>query len=106
MAGAMVATMMRAIAVCASVLASCVATGNSAQDLTPGKIVSVGQNTYKVRVVNEPVDVADRQAMKRASEHCAKMNQTMVVKSKAFDMGYGYTLTWTCRPLQNTPINH
>jgi hypothetical protein len=103
---AVVESMTRAIAVCATVFAICLATSNSAQDLAPDEIVSVGQNTYKLRVVDKLIDVADKRAMKRASEYCTRMKQTMVVKYKTFDVGYGYTLTWSCLPPQHAPINH
>jgi hypothetical protein len=97
--GAMVVEpMTRAFFICAAVLATRIATSNSAQDSVPGEIISVGQNTYRIRLVNEPIDVADRRAMKRAGEYCARMKQTMVVRDKTFDMGYGYTLTWSCLP--------
>jgi hypothetical protein len=102
----MVASMTRAITVCATVLAICLATSNSAQDLAPEKIVSVGQNTYKIRVVGKLVDLSDKRAMKRASEFCTEMKKTMVVNDKTWDLGYGYTLTWSCLPPQNAPIDH
>ncbi len=98
--------MTRAVVVCAAVLATCIATSNSAQNLAPGEIVSAGQDTYRTRVISDAIDkpldidVADTHAMRLASEHCAKTKKTMIVKDKTIDMGYGYTLTWSCRPPQ------
>ena len=72
--------------------------GAQAQDLVPGEIVSVGQNTYRLRITGKLIGVADRQAKKRARDYCTQMSRTMLVKGITFDMGYGYTLTWTCLP--------
>lgn len=100
------ASMTRVIVICMAVLAICVSTSNLAQDLTPGEVVSIGQNTYKIRITNELPGVADRRAMKLASEYCTRINRTMVVKDITFDAGYGYTLTWSCLPPQNAPTDH
>lgn len=100
--------MTRALTMYVTVLAICLATSSSAEDLVPGKIVSVGQNTYMIRVTGgfPDLDVDARQAMKRAREYCAGMKQTVVVKGQAWDMGYGYTLTWSCLPPQHARTNH
>lgn len=104
---AMVTTMMmRAIVVCAAVLAICLATSSLAKGPASGEIVRVGKGIYKLRMTNELIATADRQAMKRAREYCARMNQTMEVKNKTFDMGYGYTLTWSCVPSQHPSIDY
>lgn len=79
---------------------------NSAEDLPPGKIVRIGQDTYKIRVIGELIEAADRRATNLASEFCSRMKQAMVVKDRAFDMGYGYRLTWSCVSPQQSPINH
>jgi hypothetical protein len=102
----MVESMTRALTVCATVLAICLATSNSAQDLAAEKIVSVGQNTYKIRVEGKLVHVAAERAMKRASDYCTGMKQTVVVKHRTWDLGYGYTLTWSCIRLQQVPADH
>ena len=78
--------MTRPIAICATVVAICFATSNSAHDLPNEKIVSVGENTYMIRVGGKPVDVAIKEAMKRATEYCAGTKQTMIIKYEAFDM--------------------
>jgi hypothetical protein len=70
---------------------------NSVQNPTPGRIFSVGLSTYKIRVTGL-IDVADSQAMRRASEYCTAMKRTTVIKDKFFDMGYGVLLTWSCVP--------
>lgn len=99
--------MTRAITVCATVLAICLGTSYAAEeDLTPDKIVSVGQNEYKIRMVNQDLHVAAERAMKRASEYCTGMKKTVVVKYRTWDLGYGYTLTWSCLPPQHGPIDH
>jgi hypothetical protein len=90
-----VAAVTRAITVCAAVLAICLATTNSAGDLPIEKIVSVGQNTFKIRVADKLLDVAAERAMKRANEYCAGMKQAVVEKYRTWDLGYGYTLTWS-----------
>lgn len=83
----------------ATILAVCgPGSSSSEQELTPGEIVVVGKNAYKLRVTDDRIDVADRQAMKRAREYCARMHQTVVVKDKLFEMGFGYMLTWSCAP--------
>ena len=69
------------------------------------KIVSVGQNTFKIRVEGK-LDVAAERAMLRANEHCAGMKQIVIVKYRTWDMGYGYALTWNCQPPQHAPIGH
>jgi hypothetical protein len=102
----MVDSMTRAIAVCATVLAICLATSNSAQELAPEEIVSVGQNTYKIRVEGKLLHVAAERAMKRASEYCTGMKQIVAVKYRTWDLGYGYTLTWSCVPPQHAPTDH
>ena len=98
--------MTRAITVCATFLAICLATSSLAEDLPNEKIVSVGPNTYKIRVGGKPLDIAAKQAMKRATEYCARTKQTVIVKYEAFDMGYGYRLTWSCLPPQHALTNH
>jgi len=99
--------MTRAITACATVLAMSLATSHAAEeDLTPEKIVSVGQNTYKIRVGGKLLDVAAERAMKRASEYCTGIKRSVVVKYRTWDLGYGYTLTWSCLPPQHAPIGH
>lgn len=100
--------MTRALTMYATVLAICLATSSSAADLAPGKIVSVGRNTYMIRLAGgyPDLDVDARQAMRRAREYCAGMEQTVVVKGQAWDMGYGYTLTWSCLSSQHAPTHH
>ena len=92
--------MTRAIAIYGAAITICIATSSSAQHIEPGHIISLGQNLYKIRLVNETgplnVEVADRNAMKLAAGFCVGMKKSMVVKGKTFDMGYGYTLTWEC----------
>lgn len=70
-------------------------------NLPPGEIVRVGQDAYEIRL-GAQIDVAERLAKKRASEYCAGMKKIMVVKYEAFDMGYGYRLTWSCLPPRNS----
>jgi hypothetical protein len=98
--------MTRAITVCVTVLVTCLATSTSAEDLPVEKIVSVGQNTFKIRVGGKLLHVAAERAMQRANEYCAGMKQTVIVKYRTWDMGYGYTLTWNCQPPQHAPIGH
>ncbi len=95
-----------ALAVCATVLGIFFATKNPAQDLIPEKIVSAGENTYKIRMTGKLVNLAADRAMKRASEYCTRMKQTVTVKYQTWDLGYGYTLTWSCVPPQHKLINH
>jgi hypothetical protein len=95
--------MTRANAVCVMGLAVCLTTSTSAQDLSPGEIVSEGQNTYRIRVFNERLDIAEAQAKKRASEYCIRMKKTMVVENGIWNMGYGYLLIWRCIPPQHPP---
>lgn len=61
----------------------------------------MGQDDYEIRL-GAPIDVAERLAKRRASEYCAETKETTVVKYEAFDMGYGYRLTWSCRPPHNS----
>ena len=98
--------MTRAITVCATVLVTCLATSTLAEDLPVEKIVSVGQNTFKIRVGGKLLHVAAERAMQRANEYCAGMKQTVIVKYRTWDLGYGYTLTWSCVPPQHEPIDH
>ena len=62
------------------------------------KIVSVGQNNFKIRVEGKLLDVAAERAMQRANEYCDGMKQTVIVTYRTWDLGYGYTLTWNCLP--------
>lgn len=59
--------MTRALTMYATVLAICLATSSSAGDFAPGKIVSVGQNIYMIRVTGgfPDLDVDARQAMRQ-----------------------------------------
>ena len=102
----MVESMTHVLTVCATVFAICLATSSSAQDLAPEKIVSVGQNTYKIRVGGKLLHVAADRAMKLASEYCTGTKQIVAVKYRTWDLGYGYTLTWSCIPPQHEPIDH
>ena len=44
--------------------------------------------------------------MKLASEYCTGTKQIVAVKYRTWDLGYGYTLTWSCIPPQHEPIDH
>jgi hypothetical protein len=96
----MVESLTRALTVCAMALGVCLATNSSGQELVPETIVSVGENTYKIRVQGKLLHVVGDLARKRASEYCARMKQTVAVKDQSWDLGYGYTLTWSCVPPQ------
>jgi len=81
----------------ATVLTACGSKSESlGQDLRPGEIASVGNDSYEIRLTSKPMEAWDKEAMKRASEYCARTGQTVVVKNKTLDLGYGYTLTWSC----------
>jgi hypothetical protein len=98
--------MMRTTLVCAAILASCLATSISAQKVAAGEIVVVGRSTYTLWVADDRIAVADKQAMKRASEYCARLNQTMGVKGKLFDMGFGYLPHLQLRTAAAQPSDH
>jgi hypothetical protein len=44
------------------------------------------------------VEPADKEAMQRATEYCARMNQTMKVTGGGFDMGPGLDIVFKCVP--------
>ena len=98
--------MTRAITVGAAILAVCLATRNSAENLAAETIVSVGQHTYRIHVAGKLLHVAAQHAMNRASAYCTGMKKTVVVKYRTWDLGYGYTLTWSCLAPQPVPIEH
>lgn len=98
--------MTRAFTVCATVLAICLATSSSAQGLSVDKIIAVGPNTYKIREEGKLFHINAQRAMKRAREYCAGMKKTVVAKGQTWDLGYGYTLTWSCLPPKHTPAKH
>jgi hypothetical protein len=102
----MVESVTRALTVCATVFAIFLATNIAAQDLAPEEIVAAGANTYKMRTTGKLLNVAADRAMKQASEYCARMKQTVSVKYRTWDLGYGYTLTWSCVSPERKPIDH
>jgi hypothetical protein len=95
-----------AITACAGLLALCLATGSSAQGLSLDKIASVAPNTYMIREGDRLFDVDAQRAMKRAREYCARMRKTVVTRGQTWDVGYGYTLTWSCEPQRHAPALH
>lgn len=88
--------MTRVITVYATVLAVCLVTRGSAEDLPIDKIVSIDQNRFKIRFAGRKYLHDARDQMRRANEYCAAMKQTVVVKDQTWDLGYGYTRTWSC----------
>lgn len=71
------------------------------QHFPPNKITPVSVDTYRVRVPGGGVHVVNPSARSLASEFCAKMDKTMVLRDASFDMGYGDDITWSCIPPQS-----
>jgi hypothetical protein len=85
------------------------------------EIVPAGGDAYRIRVFTNDIpakhltipaskdkpasmewvldkEPADRQAMQRATEYCAKMNQVVKVTSTGFDTGTGSDMVFKCLP--------
>jgi hypothetical protein len=83
------------------------------------EVVPAAQDAYKIRVFipdmpvkhvtipaskDKPADtewvldeqLADKEATKRATEHCGKINQTMKITDRSFDMGRGLQIVFKC----------
>jgi hypothetical protein len=85
------------------------------------EVVPAGGDSYRIRVLTSDIPLkhttipaskdmtaqtvwapdiepADKEAMQRATEYCAKVNQTMKITGRGFDTGPGLDIVFKCVP--------